>query len=153
VVYPNVHLHFHRSHLLRSFLSQLKLINTLTRHICNIYYNNILPSHFKWSVRLGLPYNIVDLFLTSYSCYKFQTAHPPWFDLTKISDTTFNTYLIFLGNCIYPGFSFSFYVQIFPSLARYTDKVQHRTGVIWHYLLVWPPLIVGNRYIASPVYT
>jgi hypothetical protein len=59
----------------------------------------------------------------------------------------------FSGNNFYLGFSFSFYDQTFPSLARNTDEVQHRTSVILHYLLLWPPLIIGNRDIASPVKT
>jgi len=59
----------------------------------------------------------------------------------------------FSGNYFYIGFSFSFYVQIFPSLARNTDELRHRTSVIRHYLLVWRPLTIGNRYIASSVNT
>jgi len=61
----------------------------------------------------------------------------------------------FSGNYFYFGFNFSFHFQILPSLVRNTDEVQSRTSVIWHYLLVWPPVTIGNRYeyIASPVNT
>lgn len=152
-IYTNVHFHVHKSHLLRTFLSQLKPFNTLTRHFVTSIIIQFVP--VTASDLSVLASQIILLIYFSPPIRATCFRQPILLDLISpkylIQRSTHTWY--FLGNYFYFGFSLSFYVQIFPPLARHTDEVQQRTSVIWHYLLVWQPLTIGNRYIASPVNT